>query len=143
MKTQAQQIKMVGLAFDALSHVFYSKNTNYAEQLLAQCIAEEKSHRGFANDFGVYHPNAATIRQCAKAFAVKRVAEYLLTTKPLPSGEAFLHIQKSCFWAAGIADEFKSEIQEAWINFDIRELSELDYVMFVSPEKFEPKAIAA
>lgn len=134
MKTQKEMIKTVGLAFDALSHVFYNKNTNFAEAMLQCCITEEKGHRGFGHDFAQHHPNAATIRQCAKMFCVKRVAEYLLNPD-YPKGADFLHFCKSAFWAAGIAQEFGEEIKQAWSSFNLQELNELDYVMFVSPEK--------
>lgn len=134
MKTQKEQIKLVGLAFDALSHVFYSHHTNYANELFEQCLKEEKGHRGFGDDFGTYHPNSATLRQCAKMFAVKRVAEYVIGGD-FPKGKEFLHITKSCFYAAGIADEYAEQVKEAWNKYDLAELSAFDYVLFVSPEK--------
>lgn len=128
MKTQ---IKLTEDAFKALQHVFYSRNRNHADDLFKQCMEEEKSHRGFGDDFNRYHPNAATIAQCAKVFAVKRVAEYLLKPESYPKGQDYLHFQRSCFTAAGIADEFKADILQAWSAFDLQTLATLDYVAFV------------
>jgi hypothetical protein len=63
-------------------------------------------------------------------FAVKRVAEYLIDPT-YPRGEQYLHMQKSCFTAAGIAEEFREEIRAAWATQNITELAALDYTDFV------------
>ncbi len=134
--TNAKAIRQVKRAFDLLDQVFYSRSRNHASDLLKQCTAEEKDHRGCCSDFAQYHPGACSITEAAKMFAVKRVAEYLNTPRAeYPSGQAFLHFQRSCFWAAGIADEFAAEVRNAWTAQNIAELADLDYCHFVSPDK--------
>jgi len=134
MKTQRQKIELVGKAYDALSLVYYSKNTNDADRTLKQAIAEEKGYRGWGPDFGKYHPNAATVNQCAKMFVVQRVAQYLTGAKQ-PELKDYFQTQQSAFMCAAIAAEYGDEVRQAWINFDLGELAGLDYVTFVSPEK--------
>lgn len=128
-------MKQVKMAFDALSQVFYSAYHNYADQLLEQCKAEEKSHRGFMPEFKRCHTgDSVSVGDSAKMFAVKRVAEYLLSGK-YPSGQDYLHMQKSCFIAAGIVHEFDHEVRKAWLEFDVESLAALDYCDFVKVNK--------
>lgn len=126
-------------AFDALDGVFYSANKNWAKVLLAQCKAEEKSHRSFAGEFAKYHHSAPSVADMAKLFAVKRVAEYLTGTK-LPHGKDYLRTQTSCFIAAGIVDEFGTEIAKVWSGKDLcfPDLAALDYRAYV---KVAPVAV--
>lgn len=120
-------VKFARKAFDHLSFAFDSHNVNHAANLLAMCKQEERGHRGFMEGFTRCHTgDTATITDAAKLFAVKRVAEYLLGAK-MPVGQAFLHTQHSCFQAAAIADEFASEVREAWKSFELREIVALDY----------------
>lgn len=132
-----QQLKLINSAFDKLSWVFDACTTNYAERLLHQCVIEERSHRGFLGGDGSFascHPGAASANQCAKQFAVLRVAEYLCGHK-FPSGKDYLHTQTSCFIAAGIVDEFGKEIRIAWNDFDFQKLTDLDYLDLVQPDR--------
>lgn len=127
--------KEINKAFEALDHVFYSAWTNYADKLFRECLIEEKEHRGFAPEFKGHH-TADTISpsQAARLFAVKRVAEYLNGEK-FPVGQQFLHMQTSCFLAAGIVDEFGDRVREAWKDFDLAELAALNYTDFVKVNK--------
>lgn len=124
-------LKLINQAFDALRWAFDSSWHNYAEQLLRQCLEEEKGHRGFAPDFKGHHTDATiSAKQAAKLFAVKRVAEYLLKPE-FPKGKDYLHYQKSCFIAAGMVDEFGEKIRAEWQKFDLAVLAALNYTDFV------------
>ena len=131
--------KLIREAYSKLSEVFYSHNQNYAEQCFKASLKEEKEHRGFGPDFALYHPNASSARDMAKMFTVKRVAEYI-TSKKFPSGKDYLHTQKSCFIAAGIADEFTNEVVKAWQGLNWIELRGFDYCDFVKAQT--PKTTA-
>lgn len=129
--------KTINAAFDALRGVFYSHHYQYADQLLALCRDEEKSHRGFMPDFNKAHTlDTIGVTQAAKLCAVKGVAEYV-SGAAIPKGRDYLHIQKSCFLAAGMADEFEDKIRAAWASFDIVELAALNYTDFVKIERRE------
>lgn len=123
--------KQISEVFKALDGVFYSAWTNYAEKLLTKCKEEEKSHRGFPPEFNKHHTSDTIgANDAARLFAVKRVAEYILSAK-FPTGRDYLHMQASCFIAAGIADEFGDKVKAAWVAFDISEIAELNYTEFV------------
>jgi len=135
MKNNKATLKLVRESFDALRWVFDSSYRNYALELFEECKREEKSHRGWGPDFAKHHPNAASVADVARSFAVKRVAEYLLKPETYPKGQNFLHYQRSCFHAAGIADEFRVQVLTAWGVVPLAELAAIDYVDLVSPEK--------
>ncbi len=124
------KLKLINDAYDALRWAFDHCTINHAEKLLELCKEEERGHRGFMDGFNRCHPGAIGVTQAAKLFAVKRVAEYLLGAE-YPKGKDYLHTQKSCFLAAAMRDEFHNEIQEAWRNFDLKELAALDYTDYV------------
>jgi len=123
-------VKEIRAAFDKLVWAFDHHHNNYAKELLEMCEREEKGHRGWGADFGSYHPKAASARDCARAFAVKRVADYLLGDK-FPTGKDFMHIQRSCFLAAGMVDEFKANIEIVWKDVDLYRLAAIDYCQLV------------
>lgn len=129
------QTKLARKAYDALEPLNNITWQSYREQLLKLCIAEEKDHRGFMSDFRESHTaDTASVMDAAKLFAVKRLAEYL-TGDPMPKGKDFLHIQKSCFMAAGIVDEYAERVRACWQGFDIKELAALDYTQIVKVKK--------
>ncbi len=131
------KLKLIADAFDALRWAFDHCTVNYAETLLDKCKEEEKSHRGFMPDFTRCHtPDTITITQAAKLFAVKRVAEYLLKPE-FPKGKDYLHMQRSCFIAAGMVDEYADTIRKAWREFDLIALAALDYTEFVKIRRVE------
>lgn len=134
IEKQKLALKLVGQAAKALELVFYSKTTNHAKELFGLCEQEERGHRTWGPEFAKYHPNSASVKQCARSFGVKRVAEYLLSQE-YPKGQDYLHTQKSCFIAAGIADEFRDEILKAWASLDLKAIAALDYCLLVNPEK--------
>lgn len=124
-------VRQIKAAFDALSGVFNTETTNYAERLLAQCREEERGHRGFMDGFSRCHTaDTIGVADAARLFAVKRVAEYLTDTS-YPKGREYLHTQQSCFIAAGIADEFDAEVRKAWSDFDVDALAALNYTDYV------------
>lgn len=122
---------MIQTAFDQL-HTLNNHNwKNYREALLEMCQEEERGHRGCLPEFNRYHtPDTIGIKDAAKLFAVKRVAGYLCGER-MPKGKDFLHTQKSCFYAAGLVDEYRKEIRKAWRGLDVAALAELDYCEFV------------
>ncbi len=131
-----KKLKLINDAFDALRWTFDHCNVNHAETLLELCKQEENGHRGFMDGFARCHPDAISITQAAKLFAVKRIAGYLLGEK-FPQGKDYLHTHKSCFLAAGIVDEFAQEVRTEWSKFDLYELAALDYTEFVKVRSVE------
>lgn len=132
MNTQTT-IKLARKAYDALQPLDNIDWTSHREKLFAMCKAEEKDHRGFLPEFNEHHTqDTASVSDAAKLFAVKRIAEYMLG-EDFPKGKDFLHIQKSCFYAAGLVDEFREKIDTLWskAGLNIEELNNLDYTTIV------------
>lgn len=134
MKNIKPKLKLIDAAFDKLRRVFDSSCRNYVLELFEECKREEKEHRDFSPNFGKYHPHAASLADTARSFAVQRVATYLLKPETMPKGQAFLHYQRSCFIAAGMAEEFRDRILAAWEGLPIGEIAAIDYIELVSPE---------
>ena len=110
--------------------------------LLKECAEEERGHRGFMDGFQRSHTSdTISTHTAAMLFAVKRVAEYLINPN-YPKGESYLHMQKSYFTAAGIAEEFREEIRTAWATQPITELAALDYTDFVKVKHEHSQAAA-
>ncbi len=127
--------KQIKEAFEALYYVFDHLTVNHAQKLLEECEKEERGHRGFMDNFNQCHTSDTIgTKDAARLFAVKRVAEYLNGTK-FPVGQEYLHMQRSCFTAAGIADEFGRDVRGVWTQEQIEELTKLDYTDFVKVRK--------
>ncbi len=126
---------MTRKAYDALSELDRKHMTAYRTELFNLCKAEEKDHRGFIpSTFNEYHPNSSSIADCARMFAVLRIAEYMKGDS-FPTGKDYLHFQKSAFYAAGLVDEYRNEIDLAWSaeGLNIEELAKMDYCELVKP----------
>lgn len=131
------QLKTVREASQKLSWAFDSAWTNHMEELIRICADEERGHRNSGPDFSAFHPGAASIKDCARMFAVKRIAEYLQGAT-MPKGKDYLHFQKSAFYAAAMVDEFRADLEKALSGFSVPELAQLDYCDFVKVKT--PKA---
>lgn len=126
-----EKLKLIERAYDAL-HVLNNHGwSNYRDCLFETCKMEERQHRGSLPEFNRYHTDDTIgVNDAARLYSVKRVAEYLLGDK-FPVGKDFLHTQRSCFYAAGLVDEYRQEIETAWAGLDVQVLADLDYTEFV------------
>ncbi len=135
------QLRLARKAFDALAFLDHKDWSNHREKLLAMCKAEEKDHRGFLPDFNRHHTeDTASITDAAKLFAVKRIAQYL-NGDSLPVGKDYLHTQKSCFYAAGLVDEYGPEIRSAWNEAGFVGLHNLNYTDVVKVREVMEEAL--
>lgn len=126
-----ETINLVKKAFYALAPLDNIDWNSHREKLFQLCRDEEKNHRGFMCGFRESHTSdTASVNEAARLFAVKRIAEYLQNER-MPQGKEHLHIQTSCFYAAGIVDEFRERIEKLWADFDIPALANLDYCQIV------------
>jgi len=127
---QRSTVKLVNSAFSTLDFLNNKSWVNHLEKVFKMAIFEEKQYR--SGDFAKHHPNALCAADCARSFIVKRVAEYLQGAT-MPSGKDFLHMQPSALYCAGLVDEYRTEIMEAWTGQDLPALASIDYVQLVSP----------
>jgi hypothetical protein len=108
------------------------------------CKTEEKGHRGWGPDFYQHHTSdTASVGDAAKMFSVRRIAEYM-NGQDLPKGKDFLHIQKSCFYAAGLVDEYRDRIAKLWseAGISVEELNTLDYCKIVKVKDYQESVAA-
>lgn len=129
MKTTKDKIRMMRRAYDALEMLNNIKWTRYRDDLFAECRDEERRHR--TGDFNESHTSdTISVYDAGKMFAVKRIAEYMNRSK-LPAIADYLNIQRSCFTAAALVENYREQIAKAWAEFDLAELASLDYCEFV------------
>lgn len=132
-----ETVKLARKAFDALQPLNDIDWTHHRDVLFSMCKQEEKGHREWGPDFYQHHTeDTASVGDAAKLFAVKRIAEYMLG-EDFPKGKDFLYIQKSCFYAAGLVDEFRDRIDMLWskAGLNIEQLNELNYTTIVKVRK--------
>ena len=141
MNTQ-ETLKLTRKAFEALKPLNDIDWTHHRDELYSMCKQEEKGHRGWGPDFNEHHTSdTASVGDAAKLFAVKRIAEYMCGEQ-MPKGNDFLHIQKSCFYAAGLVDEYRDKIAKLWSNLDVQQLNTLNYTDIVKVKEYEESVAA-
>jgi hypothetical protein len=98
----------------------------------------ERKHRSFGEDFGKYHPHAASVAVCAEMMTVYNIAGFMLMERVRwPQGADLLSMRYASLLACGIADKHDSEIRKLWEaeGIDVDDVAALDYIVLVSPEK--------
>lgn len=128
-KEQKQIIKKVNEAYSKLHFLSNITWTPYREELFNMNKKDEKSHR--SGDWSEYHKEAASINDCARLFTVKHIAESLLNPDKYSVKDLFT-IKKSCIYAQSIVNNYGDKIRKAWIDENIKELADLDYLLLVN-----------
>lgn len=123
--TKNQQIKLINRAFDALEVLNNQTMSPLRNRYLSQNIEEEKGHRRFKPD-GVRC--GLTIREAARLFCVRQIAEYLNGAET-PAPNQWLHLRLSNLTACALVAEYGEQIKAAWAEFGIAidDLLALDY----------------
>ncbi len=136
---QKRHIKLARKAYAALLHT--SSNLDRAIEKVAKLEREsERKHRSFGEDFGKYHPHAASVAACAEAMTVYNIAGFMLKERvKWPQGADLLTMRYASLLACGIADQHGAEIRKLWEaeGIDVDDVFLLDYIVLVSPEKKE------
>ena len=128
-KEQKKIVKKINQAFSKLHILSNITWTPYRDQLFKMNRQDEKSHR--SGDWSEYHKDAASINDCAKLFTVKHIAESLLNPNKYSVKDLFT-IKKSCIYAQSIVNNYEDRIRKAWIDENIKELADLDYLLLVN-----------
>ena len=133
-KQQKEMIKRINKAYSKLYILSNITWTPYRDDLFKMIKKEEKQHR--SGDWSQYHQNSASVNDCSKMFTVQYIAENLL--KPdLYKIKDLLNIKKSCFYAQSLVENYGDRIRKAWIDEDIKYLSNLDYIALVNWEHYQ------
>jgi len=126
---QKSMIKFINKAYDdlrVLNNITWEK---YRDDLLKMEIASEKRHRNSMPDWKEYHDNARVV-DCGKLWVVLHIAE-CFTQPDKYTVKDYINVKKSCILACSIVENYWKEIKEAWKDYDINQLANLDYLMLV------------
>lgn len=131
MKTLTQTNKKIANAWLEIAEVLDNTSWHaYGAKYLAENVAEEKEHRGFCSGRNDY---ALTVAQSARLFAVRQIAELLISPKNAPKMVNYLSSRKSCFTAYALVLNYGPSLRKALKGFDPAELAALDYAELVKP----------
>jgi len=133
-KQQKEMIKRINKAYSKLYILSNITWTPYRDDLFKMNKQDEKSHR--FGDWSEHHQGSASINDCAKMFTVKHIAESLLNPNKWQVKD-LLNIKKSCLYAQSLVENYGDRIRKAWIDEDIKYLSNLDYIALVDWEHYE------
>lgn len=106
-------------------------------RVVTECAEkEERHHRSgslYTSGFAASHPNAATIKLCARMFVVKWIADELEKISKGSASDVSIVItcREDVYRCAAIAQYYEKHLRKAWAEFDIASLAHLDYVDFV------------
>jgi hypothetical protein len=82
------------------------------------------------------YSKVASISSCAKLFVVHNIAESLLN-KYKYTIKDLLVIRKSCLYSQSLVENYRKEIEKAWIDEDIKALADLDYISLINWELYQ------
>ena len=133
-KQQKEMIKRINKAYSKLYILSNITWKPYRDVLFKMNKQDEKRHR--FGDWSEYHQGSASINDCAKMFTVKHIAESLLNPNKWQVKD-LLNIKKSCFYAQSLVENYGDRIRKAWIDEDIKYLSNLDYIALVNWEHYQ------
>ena len=139
-KEQKEIVKRINKAYSKLYILSNITWTPYRDDLFKMNRKEEKQHRSFGTDWSKYHPNSASINDCARLFTVKHIAESLLKPNQYKVKD-LLNIKKSCVYAQSLVDNYKDRIVKAWSDEDFTYLANLDYIALVNWELYQEQQL--
>jgi len=119
--SKKEQLKLIDKAYYELELLNNIQWTHYRDELFELCKTEEKKHDRNRVNRGI------TVNEASKMFVVKRIAEYLLDEKRMPSMDSFIWCLQSCFYSASLVLNYRERIKKAWSELDIQSIASLDY----------------
>ncbi len=123
MKTKRESLKLIDAAYTALDVLNNISWEKYLDKLFAMNWKEEREH-DHLRPAGT--ARGLSVSMAAKLFCVCWIAECLLNKRKYEVKD-YLHIRQSAFYAAALAANYGAEIVKAWEDFDLKELSDLNY----------------
>ena len=135
-KEQKEIVKKVNQAYSKLYVLNNIKWTSFRDKLFDMNKQDEKKHRTSFNDWASNHKDACNISDCARLFVVHNIAESLLN-KYKYTIKDLLVIRKSCLYSQSLVENYRKEIEKAWIDEDIKALANLDYISLINWELYQ------
>lgn len=134
IKEQKEIIKTIDRAYSKLHVLNNIKWTAFRDDLFNMNKQDEIRHRksfGERDYFGV-----ASISDCARLFVVHNIAESLLN-KYKYTIKDFLVIRKSCLYSQSLVENYRKEIEKAWLDENIKALADLDYISLIDWQLYQ------
>ena len=134
IKEQKEIIKTIDRAYSKLHVLNNIKWTAFRDGLFNMNKQDEIRHRksfGERDYFGV-----ASISDCARLFVVHNIAESLLN-KYKYTIKDFLVIRKSCLYSQSLVENYRKEIEKAWLDENIKALADLDYISLIDWQLYQ------
>ena len=133
-KEQKEIVKTIDRAYSKLHVLNNIKWTAFRDDLFNMNKQDEIRHRksfGERDYFGV-----ASISDCARLFVVHNIAESLLNRFKYTIKD-FLVIRKSCLYSQSLVENYRKEIEKAWLDENIKALADLDYISLIDWELYQ------
>jgi hypothetical protein len=133
-KEQKEIVKTIDRAYSKLHVLNNIKWTAFRDDLFNMNKQDEIKHRKVMQDRD--YSKVASIANCAKLFVVHNIAESLLNTYKYTVKD-LLVIRKSCLYSQSLVENYRKEIEKAWIDEDIKALANLDYISLINWELYQ------
>jgi len=126
----AKEKKLIEDGFNRLYLLDHQTWTPYRENIFNINRKIERKHR---DSFGSRtYPASASISLVAKYYSVKHILDALYQTHRPYQVKDFLFINESAFLGQALAEEYREELLESFLDFDFDKFQRFDYCEMVS-----------
>jgi len=133
-KKQKEIVKTIDRAYSKLHVLNNIKWAAFRDDLFDMNKQDEIKHRKVMQDRD--YSKVASISNCAKLFVVHNIAESLLNMYKYTVKDLLI-IRKSCLYSQSLVENYRKEIEKAWIDEDIKALADLDYISLINWELYQ------
>tara|TARA_R100000951_G_C2635721_1_gene179241 strand:- start:558 stop:959 length:402 start_codon:yes stop_codon:yes gene_type:complete len=129
MPATKKQRELINSAAEIIRHELDNRTwTAYGTALIDMATKEERIHRRSwgARDY----PASFSAAQAGRYFGVSPIVDFFCG-KPTPSLKDSLHLRPSYVYAAKLWENYRDELNDALVGFDVAAFNELDYVNLV------------
>ena len=133
MPATKKQRELINSAAEIIRHELDNRTwTAYGTELIELATKEERIHRRSwgARDY----PASFSAAQAGRYFGVSPIVDFFCG-KPTPSLKDSLHLRPSYVYAATLWENYRDELNDALVGFDVVAFYELDYVNLVEVKK--------
>jgi hypothetical protein len=127
----AKEKKLIEDGFNRLYLLDHQTWTPYRENIFNINRKIERKHRDSFGG-GRYYPPTTSISLVAKYYSVKHILDALYQTHRPYQVKDFLFINESGFLGQALAEEYREELLESFLDFDFDKFQRFDYCEMVS-----------
>ena len=127
----AKEKKLIEDGFNRLYLLDHQTWTPYRENIFNINRKIERKHRDSFGG-GRYYPPTTSISLVAKYYSVKHILDALYQSNKPYQVKDFLFINESAFLGQALAEEYREELLESFLDFDFDKFQRFDYCEMVS-----------